>query len=293
MAVRSAQHTSARNSRTVYPRTRRIRFRFNEEGGRKYFVAGDMVFSHFVAGLSGAFPPGEEGFIRSVRRFADRITDPELKKRVAGFIGQESMHGQEHRHLNEKLVAMGYPIAWWDSKRLKDRQIRFEDRLPAHVHLALTAAAEHYTAVLAERVLSSDELQSIPADAEVWHLLNWHALEELEHKSVAFDVYRAVGGTERTRIAVMAVACTLLLPLTLVSLAVSVGSDPVARRHPGRLARETYDLFTGPIFQGLLPDLAVYLRPGFHPDDVDTSALAEQWRDTLFGAHGVLVDHLK
>ncbi|OBA82308.1 metal-dependent hydrolase [Mycolicibacterium mucogenicum] len=293
MAVRSTQHTSVRNSRAVYPRTRRIRFRFNEEAGRKYFVAGDMVFSHFVAGLSGAFPPGEEGFIRSVRRFADRITDPDLKRRVAGFIGQESMHGQEHRHLNEKLIAMGYPIAWWDSESFKDKRIRFEDRLPARVHLALTAAAEHYTAVLAERVLSSDELQSIPADPEVWHLLNWHALEELEHKSVAFDVYRAVGGTERTRIGVMVAACTLLLPVTLVSLALSVGSDPVARRRPVRLARETYDLFTGPIFKGLVPDLAVYLRPGFHPDDVDTNALAQQWRDTLFGADGILVDHLR
>ncbi|MFL0240034.1 metal-dependent hydrolase [Mycobacterium sp. SMC-17] len=293
MAVRSAQPTSARNAGAVYPRTRRIRFRFNEEASRKYFVAGDMVFSHFVAGLSGAFPPGEEGFIRSVRRFADRITDPELKKRVAGFIGQESMHGQEHRHLNEKLIAMGYPIAWWDSESFKDRRIRLEDRLPAHVHLALTAAAEHYTAVLAERVLSSDELQSIPADPEVWHLLNWHALEELEHKSVAFDVYRAVGGTERTRIAVMVAACALLLPVTLVSLAVSVGSDPVARRRPDRLMRETYELFTGPIFKGLLPDLAVYLRPGFHPDDVDTTELAQQWRDTLFGTDGVLVDHLR
>ena len=293
MAVRSAQHTSVRNPRAVYPRTRRIRFRFNEEAGRKYFVAGDMVFSHFVAGLSGAFPPGEEGFIRSVRRFADRITDPELKKRVAGFIGQESMHGQEHRHLNEKLIALGYPIAWWDSESFKAKRIRFEDRLPAHVHLALTAAAEHYTAVLAERVLSSDELQSIPADPEVWHLLNWHALEELEHKSVAFDVYRAVGGTERTRIAVMVAACALLLPVTLVSLAVSVRSDPVARRRPVHLARETYDLFTGPIFKGLLPDLAVYLRPGFHPDYLDTKALAQKRRDTLFGADGILVDHLR
>ncbi|WP_020102231.1 metal-dependent hydrolase [Mycobacterium sp. 360MFTsu5.1] len=296
MAVRSRQHPTAPSepsSQAPYPRTRRIRFRFAEEASRKYFVAGDMVFSHFVAGLSGAFPPGEEGFIRSVRRFADRITDPGLKKRVAGFIGQESMHGQEHRHLNEKLVAMGYPIAWWDSESFKDKRIRFEDRLPAHVHLALTAAAEHYTAVLAERVLSSDELQAIPADPEVWHLLNWHALEELEHKSVAFDVYRAVGGTERTRIAVMVAACALLLPVTLISLAVSVGSDPVARRRPDRLVRETYELFTGPIFKGLLPDLAVYLRPGFHPDDVDTSALAQQWRDTLFGAEGVLVDHLR
>ena len=188
MAVRSEQHTSARNSRAVYPRTRRIRFRFDEDSGRKYFVAGDTVFSHFVAGLSGAFPPGEEGFIRSVRRFADRITDPELKKRVAGFIGQESMHGQEHRHLNEKLIAMGYPIAWWDSKGFKDRRIRFEDRLPAHVHLAVTAAAEHYTAIMAHEFLANPKhfKDAEPETAAMWR---WHAIEEIEHKGVAYDTW--------------------------------------------------------------------------------------------------------
>lgn len=282
-----------RRAAPAYPKTRRIRFRFNEEAEKKYFVDGDMVYSHFVAGLSAGFPPGEEGFIRSVRRFAHRITDPDLKKQVAGFIGQESMHGQEHRHLNQKLVEMGYRIEWWDSKRLKARQIRLEERLPARVHLAMTAAAEHYTAVLAERVLSSDGIQSIPAEPETWHLLNWHALEELEHKSVAFDVYRAVGGTERTRIAVMAVLYALTIPLTLVSLTVALGRDPIARRQPLRLVREAYELFTGPLFKGLVPELAKYMRPGFHPDDTDTTALLQRWQDELFGTDGVLVDHLK
>ena len=266
---------------------------FDLDGSPLHWIPGDPYGSHAVTALNLFLPAAERWFSKLLSDALAYVRDDRLREEMIGFIGQESMHGQEHRHLNEKLIAMGYPIGWWDSKGFKDRRIRFEDRLPAHVHLAVTAAAEHYTAVLAERVLSSDELQSIPADAEVWHLLNWHALEELEHKSVAFDVFRAVGGTERTRITVMAAVCALLLPVTLISLAVSVGSDPVARRRPDRLVRETYDLFTGPIFKGLLPDLAVYLRPGFHPDDVDTTALALQWRDTLFGADGVLVDHLK
>ena len=101
-----------------YPKTRRIRFPFAQ--GAKHFVNNDMVFSHFVANLSGSFPPGEELFIRSVRRFADEITDPVLKRRVAGFIGQESVHGQQHRAINEKLIEMGYPIAWWDSEKFVD-----------------------------------------------------------------------------------------------------------------------------------------------------------------------------
>lgn len=277
-----------------YPKTRRIGFRFGEDRTyAKYFVDDDMVFSHFVAGLSGAFPPGEESFIRSVRSLADSITDPVLKKRVAGFIGQESMHGQAHRSLNEKLVERGFPIQWWDSKSLKKRMIRFEERLPRRLHVAMTAAAEHYTAVLAERVLGSDEIQAIPGDPEMWNLLNWHALEELEHKSVAFDVYRAVGGSERMRIAVMFAMIGFTLPLTATTLSIALARDPVARRQPLRLIRETYSQLRGPLFVGLMSDLAVYLRPGFHPDDIDTSALLERWQTELFGAQGALVDHLK
>ncbi|UFS95824.1 metal-dependent hydrolase [Nocardia huaxiensis] len=277
-----------------YPKARRIRFEVEQhDSGDKYFVDGDMVFSHFVAGLSGGFPPGEESFIRSVRRVADRITDPFLKKRVSGFVGQEAMHGQEHRRLNEKLVEMGYPIEWWDSEEQLQRMLAIEDRLPALWHLAMTAAAEHYTAVLAQRVLTSDEIQSIPAEPEFWNLLNWHALEELEHKSVAFDAFRAAGGTEAVRIGVMVAMFGLTLPLTYGSLAYALARDPVARRKPLRVAREAYRLFTGPIFRGILPELAQYMRPGFHPDHIDTNALLSHWQEELFGENGVLVDHLK
>ncbi|MGH3635422.1 MAG: metal-dependent hydrolase, partial [Mycobacterium sp.] len=200
-----------------YPRVRRIRFRFGDpQPMKRHFVEGDIVFSHLTALLSAIFPPGEGGFIRSVRRFADHVNDPVLQKRVAGFIGQESVHGQEHRRLNEQLVTMGYPLVRLflfdhDSRRHK-LIVRGENRLPGYLHLAMTAAAEHYTATLAERMLS-DEMQAIPGDPEVRNLLNWHAIEELEHKSVAFDVYRAVGGPEWIRIAVMAVTYALTIPL--------------------------------------------------------------------------------
>lgn len=181
-----------------------------------------------------------------MRKFSDQITDPVLKKRVAGFIGQESVHGQEHRRVNEKLIEMGYPIAWLDSKKQVDRLIRFENMLPPRAHLAFTAMAEHMTAILAERTLGSDEVQAIPGDPEVWHLLNWHALEELEHKSVAFDVYRAVGGTETMRIGLMLAAMTIVPPLTLGILAGSLLADPVARRQPLRLLREARDSSVAP-----------------------------------------------
>lgn len=277
----------------AYPPVRRIVFPFRDTTSTsRYFIEGDIVMSHFVAQLSGGFPAGEESFIRSVRAYADQIQDPVLKKRVAGFIGQEAVHGQQHRELNKRLVELGYPIAVFDSEKMIERFKRLEKVYGLRVHLASTAAAEHVTAVLAERVLSSKEIQAIPGEPEVWNLLNWHAMEELEHKSVAFDVYRATGGGEFARIATMG-AMFATTPLLMVSLMGSLLADPYARRRPVTLVRQSWNLFRGPVFRGIPSEIAKYMRPGFHPDDVQTEDLLEQWQAELFGADGTLVDHLK
>jgi uncharacterized protein len=77
--------------------TRRVRFRFLPEELPKHFANEDLVMSHVVAVLSSLFPEGEDFFVRSVRHYRDRVTDPELRQQVAGFIGQESIHGRERR----------------------------------------------------------------------------------------------------------------------------------------------------------------------------------------------------
>ncbi|MEV0246662.1 metal-dependent hydrolase [Nocardia sp. NPDC050712] len=280
--------------RVTYPKARRIRFSFGEpQPMSKYYAGGDMVFSHFIAGLSAAFPPGEESFIRSVVRVAGQVGDPQLKRRATGFTAQEATHGREHRKLNAKLLALGYPVGWIDSPAVQDRAKQLEQLMPAHLHLAATAAAEHYTTVLAVRVLTKPEIQAIAVDPEVRNLLNWHALEEVEHKSVAFDVYRAVGGGETMRILTMAGLLALTVPLTAGGLAAALALDEYARRHPLLVARQARTLFTGPIFQGIGRELARYLRPGFHPDDHDTTELLARWQRELFGDDGQLVDHLR
>ncbi|NNH72768.1 metal-dependent hydrolase [Nocardia uniformis] len=281
----------------AYPKVRRMRFRFGDpEPVRRHFIQGDIVLSHLIAFLSAGFPPGEESFIRSVRRFADEITDPVLKKRVAGFIGQEAVHGQQHRELNKQLVDLGYlsvRVADFPAKSRREKAwIAAENLLPRHAHLAVTAAAEHYTAVMAQRVLSSAEIQAIPGDPEVWNMLNWHVYEELEHKSVAFDVFRATGGSERTRILAMAFLYYFVMPFLTIAVLASIASDRTAWR-PITVARQLIQVFRGPFVRGLSAELRAYMRQGFHPDDVDTSALLAQWHERLFGSSGELLDRVK
>src|SRR5437764_14046558 len=76
----------------------------------KHFAAdGDIVTSHVLAVLSSVFPDGEDYFVRSVEAVRDQIEEPKLRQDVEGFIGQESMHGREHRALNERLADLAYP----------------------------------------------------------------------------------------------------------------------------------------------------------------------------------------
>src|SRR5688500_8076173 len=91
--------------------TRRISFEASLQEVPRHFAAdGDLILSHVAAALSAVFPDGEDFFVRSVRHYRGQIQDPELKRQVAGFIGQEAMHGREHRAFNDRLAELGYPV---------------------------------------------------------------------------------------------------------------------------------------------------------------------------------------
>jgi predicted metal-dependent hydrolase len=272
--------------------TRRISFEESlQDLPRHFAVDGDILLSHFAAVLSALFPDGEDFFVRSVRHYRDRITDPELKKQVAGFIGQESVHGREHRVLNERLAQLGYPTK--GIERFTRRGLESRERMaPPISNLAFTAALEHFTATLAELLLSSDDVRALFGHDGVRDVFLWHALEESEHKAVAFDVYRAVGGTERMRIWTMHGLRFGFPILVAVLMAISLARDPAARRW-GNLRRSWRRFRSSPLLsRDLWNRLREYCRPGFHPDDIDASELLARWRAELFGDEGRLNDKL-
>ena len=273
--------------------TRRVSFDYSLDDVPTHFAADeDLFMSHVVAVLSAVFPPGEDFFVRSVRNFRDQVEDPELKKQVAGFIGQEAVHGREHREVNERFAELGYPVRRID--RFVDRSLRFREKvLSDKANLAATAALEHYTATLAETLLTKPEAREMIAHDEVRNLFMWHALEESEHKAVAFDVYRHVGGSERLRRITMTLLNVgfpfFVLTLTLLSML----GDPVARRSPRRVWRSIKALRRSPfVTSEVIERIRDYNRADFHPDDHDTEALLAEWREELFGAEGTLNSRL-
>lgn len=270
---------------------RRISFEYPAEDLPQHYMNGDLVMSHIVSILSAVFPEGEDYFVRSVRHYRDQITDPVLKAQVRGFIGQEAIHGREHRAFNERLQELGYPTRLVD--RFIGARMRFNEKVaPPRVCLAVTAALEHYTATLAEVLLGDPEAQARFGSDEALSLLLWHAVEESEHKAVAFDVYQAVCGDARLRAWVMNFVTVSFLATVASFTVLSLLKDP-ASRDLRRLRRSVRGLKGSPwLSREVRGRIRDYNRPDFHPDDHDSTALLVEWRERLFGAEGTLVDHL-
>ena len=272
--------------------TRRISFEESLRDLPRHFAAdGDLITSHVIAALSAVFPDGEDFFVRSVRRYRDRVTDPELRRQVAGFIGQEAMHGREHRAFNARLGQLGYPTQ--RVERVTRWILTNRERLMTDAsNLALTAALEHFTATLAELVLTDEDVRRRMGHRAVRDLFVWHALEEAEHKAVAFDVYRAVGGSERTRVITMKGIRIGFIGFISLHVITSLLADRETYRR-GVLRRSWRNFSSSPLADvALWRKLRLYDRRGFHPDQIDTDELVSRWREELFGEDGSLNDLL-
>ncbi len=274
---------------------------------RDFATDGDVLMCHLVAALSGLFPDGEEMFIDAVRHHRDQVTDPDLLRQVNAFIGQEVTHGREHRLLNDRLAELGYRsklveatlqnnqaltpamrriikvVTWFGPLKDIGEGIDEQDTIEPEpiMLLALTAALEHYTATMAQTLLTSAELQGRFADEDFFRMWAWHAIEECEHKAVAFDVYKAVDGDEETRLRAMRLA-TLALAF-IAGYHTVVGALKDRRSYQGfGLLKSLWRLRTNPLLsKEFRARLADYQRPDFHPLQHDTTDIEQTWTDWL------------
>lgn len=259
----------------------------------RHWFGGSRAATHLSNGVNLLFPAGERFFIRSVRRYLDRLP-PELAADVKGFFGQEGRHAQAHERLFDTLRAQGFDV---DTILERYERVAFDtiERLsPPLLRLAVTVALEHFTAILAEDALASDGLAS--ADPSVRRLLEWHAVEELEHKAVAFDVLREVAPSYALRAAGLVLATTTLAGFWLWATGALLAQDGSSlaaatrelRELRARAASDGEARVMQPIVRRVfLRGIREYLRPGFHPTDRDHRELIARTLERL-AAEGVV-----
>ncbi|MEQ1343785.1 metal-dependent hydrolase [Acinetobacter seifertii] len=169
---------------------RQLDLSFPDEIPEFWFKNNPLLTMLFTA-LSSAFPDGERQFIYSVRNYQDKISDPILLKQVRAFIGQEAHHGKEHDALNAVMLKKGYPVERI-YKRFKKMNRMLQQQFSLEHQLACTVCMEHLTAILADYFISIAPEDLELFDVHLRKIWAWHAIEETEHKAVAFDVYQSL-----------------------------------------------------------------------------------------------------
>lgn len=263
---------------------RKPQWKFNDLVGQKpRSDFGRMMFG----AMSLVFPEGERFFIRSVKYFASQIKDESLAQDVKNFIGQEVQHGKLHEIFNNTVLGHDYdlqPFLNWYKSAMFDTVEKYATQLLGEkLALSVTAAAEHFTATWAAHGLSSGYLEQHITNQDLLDFMQWHAVEEIEHKHVAFDVLQEVDDSYVLRAAGMLFCATLLpfvISVAFVSLmrqALQQGTGQAKSIDILAFFRDGfYESRNGGIMSSFLPAIVEYLKPGFHPSDHDDYAMAKK-----------------
>lgn len=253
----------------------------------RYWMANDPYKTRVMDAVQATFPDGERYFIAAVRAFRDRIKDPELLAAVKDFMLQEGQHGQVHTEYNRWLESQGLNIEAFTqhTKKIANRRL---EKFSAEYNIALTSALEHFTAMMAELFFAEKSVLE-GADERMRALFAWHAIEEMEHKSVAFDVMQKVAKVGYAQRTLAMTHATIAFSLyTLIAPGYMLKMDGLSLRERVAIRLKGTAWMLGPrkgLLFRLLPMIGSYYRPGFHPTDLKTVHNYAAWVEA-FAAHG-------
>ena len=238
----------------------------------RYWHGDDPVMTHFFNAMQATFPQGERFFIDAARDACAAIGEdniaPQQREDVRRFIRQEAIHGKAHDDWNAVLIALGYPQMRDFDAQIERERLWARKNISARWRIAMTAAAEHMTASFARVMLHKRPDLADHAASPVRELLLWHALEEVEHKAVCFDLYQQLDGSYRRRATAMVFTFIDFMRHIYERQVYLLQRDGLwTLRNRAKLLTQVWG--PGGIVAALAPYLLEYFRPGFHPWDTD------------------------
>lgn len=242
-----------------------------------HWVPGEPMATHVINVLHLLLPEGERWFVETFQEAVPLISDDALREEVLGFIGQEAMHAEAHQGVLDHLLAKGLDpgpyvehVEYIFRRVLGPRPGRTAAQTREYLieRVAVIAAIEHFTAFLGDWVLNAHELDRAQADPTMLDLLRWHGAEEVEHRSVAYDLLRHLDPGYLRRVRTMAIAGPALIHLWVRGARFMMAADP--ELPPG--AKATWRGTAAAARRGLLPrpvaflrSATRYLRRSYHP----------------------------
>lgn len=255
-----------------------------ENNFKKYYADNNPLLTHIVNSLHVVFPEGEKFFIRAVKKYSDKIMGSKLKENVRAFIGQETQHMSQHERIWDTLESQGISVNEFNAWYKKDAYGKIEDSIKNifgettgnKISLAVTCALEHYTATLAEIVITEKDKVFKGFDPGMKSLLLWHASEEIEHKSVAYDVMQQMGISNNIKNIGMVIATWTLFYYSAIGAAKFIKEDSEINSLDIIKSIPKSALLAKLVF-GMVPDLIEYFRDDFHPTQLGRNQIPDNY----------------
>lgn len=188
------------------------------------WVTEDAFSSHWGNAFHYLLTQGEKFFCRTFREALPHISDPKLREDVEAFIAQEAIHSAAHHHAIQHVHK---PLHIEGGRFEKQNEWLFDGLLAAKpfgknlppqfhhqwlvIRVGTVAAIEHFTAALGAYLLEDVRWEQFGADPIIADLYRWHGAEEVEHRTVAYDLYRHLGGRWPLRVLLMTAVFPILL----------------------------------------------------------------------------------
>jgi len=276
-ATTASQPSHASDSPTHAPLQVRKLLVDLSHGFARHWHGGNSFRTQYFNALSMSFPVGEQFFIDSVREAAKRLGDSAehqaLRVTITDFCAQEATHRHVHSQYNQHLATQGLVNHW--QVRAARRIAKSQGFNPMH-QLAATVAFEHITGVFADLTLRHDDLLA-GADAPMQTLWRWHSAEETEHKSVAFDLYKALGGNHAWRVRWYGYVLLTFLLDTIAQTSHNLWRDGQLLKPGTWWSGLSFAFGRRGLAWRLVRPLAAYLKRDFHPTHEGNPALARNW----------------
>ncbi|UQI48896.1 metal-dependent hydrolase [Streptomyces sp. HU2014] len=258
------------------------RVSFEWDGTPLHWVPDEPTATHVMNVLHLLLPAGERWFVKVFKEALPLVRDAALLKDVKGFMGQEATHSVQHAYVLDHLARQGLDtgpytrhVDFLFDVLLGERPpfgMPLTDREWLRFRLSVIAATEQFTAVLGNWVLDADGLDRAGPDPVMLDLLRWHGAEEVEHRSVAFDMYEHCGGEDPGRYARRVLGMAVTAPMLFYLW--GWGARYLVRNDPRLVGRLRYSLrnHNRAVEKGLLPSwrelgaaVPRYLRRSYHP----------------------------
>lgn len=247
---------------------RQINFQFSA-ATQRYWLGGNPFKTHLLNSFTLLFPATEKWSIRVLKKSLRQISNSEVKQDALKFIGQEGQHANSHALFWNNLKQQGYSLNWYF--QTVDSALKwFETRFSNAFNVAILAGFEHLTEFIADFGLSHHVLDR--AEPELKLLFEWHAAEEIEHKTVAYDVLSSLTRSYSFRILGLIVAHIYAISFLALGIGMLLHYDKKLLNFSVWSDFTQFFLIKEKFFFKACVNFVSYFRGNFHPSQKDSTA---------------------